>query len=47
MDPLAHLAVIWGAVFAAVVLAKMTRLTPVLYFLFVRQCTGKYRRSAG
>ena len=35
MDPLAHLAIIWAAVFAAVVLAKMTRLTPVLYFLFV------------
>jgi Kef-type K+ transport system membrane component KefB len=35
MDPLAHLAVIWAAVFAAVVMAKMTRLTPVLYFLFI------------
>jgi len=35
MDPLAHLAIIWAGVFAAVVLANMTRLTPVLYFLFV------------
>ncbi|MGI9271962.1 MAG: cation:proton antiporter [Woeseiaceae bacterium] len=35
MDPLAHLAIIWAGVFAAVVMAKLTRLTPVLYFLFV------------
>ena len=35
MDPLAHLAIIWAAVFGAVVLAKATRLTPVLYFLFL------------
>jgi len=35
MDPLAHLAIIWAGVFVAVVLAKTTRLTPVLYFLFV------------
>ncbi len=35
MDPLAHLAIIWAGVFAAVVMAKMTRLTPVLYFLFI------------
>lgn len=35
MDPLVHLAIIWAGVFAAVVLAKLTRLTPVLYFLFV------------
>ena len=35
MDPLAHLAIIWAGVFAAVVMAKMTRLTPVLFFLFV------------
>ncbi len=35
MDPLAHLAIIWAAVFAAVVMAKATRLTPVLYFLFM------------
>ncbi len=34
MDPLAHLAIIWTGVFAAVVMAKKTRLTPVLYFLF-------------
>ncbi len=35
MDPLVHLAIIWAAVFAAVVAAKWTRLTPVLYFLFI------------
>jgi Kef-type K+ transport system membrane component KefB len=35
MDPLSHLAIIWAAVFAAVVLAKRTRMTPVLYFLFM------------
>lgn len=35
MDPLVHLAIIWAAVFAAVVMAKKTRLTPVLYFLFL------------
>ena len=35
MDPLVHLAIIWAGVFAAVVLAKMTRLTPVLFFLFI------------
>jgi Kef-type K+ transport system membrane component KefB len=35
MNPLTHLAIIWAAVFVAVVMAKMTRLTPVLYFLFV------------
>ena len=35
MDPLVHLAVIWAAVFAAVVAAKATRLTPVLFFLFI------------
>ncbi len=35
MDPLAHLAVIWAGVFVAVVLAKLTRLTPVLFFLFI------------
>lgn len=35
MDPLVHLAIIWAGVFAAVVLAKLTRLTPVLFFLFV------------
>ena len=35
MDPLAHLAIIWAGVFVAVVMAKMTRLTPVLFFLFV------------
>jgi Kef-type K+ transport system membrane component KefB len=35
MDPLSHLAIIWAAVFGAVVLAKATRMTPVLYFLFL------------
>jgi Kef-type K+ transport system membrane component KefB len=35
MDPLVHLSIIWAAVFGAVVLAKITRLTPVLYFLFM------------
>ena len=35
MEPLVHLAIIWAAVFAAVVAAKRTRLTPVLYFLFI------------
>lgn len=35
MHPLVHLALIWAGVFAAVVAAKKTRLTPVLYFLFI------------
>lgn len=35
MDPLLHLAIIWVAVFVGVVAAKKTRLTPVLYFLFI------------
>ena len=35
MHPLAHLAIIWAAVFVAVVAAKKTRLTPVLFFLFM------------
>ena len=35
MEPLTHLAIIWAGVFAAVVMAKKTRMTPVLYFLFV------------
>ena len=35
MHPLTHLAIIWAAVFVAVVAAKKTRLTPVLFFLFV------------
>jgi Kef-type K+ transport system membrane component KefB len=34
MDPLVHLAIIWTAVFVAVVAAKKTRLTSVLFFLF-------------
>ena len=34
MHPLTHLAIIWAAVFVAVVAAKKTRLTPVLFFLF-------------
>lgn len=33
MHPLLHLAIIWAGVFVAVVAAKKTRLTPVLYFL--------------
>lgn len=32
MHPLAHLAIIWAAILVA---AKKTRLTPVLYFLFM------------
>jgi Kef-type K+ transport system membrane component KefB len=35
MNPLEHLAIIWAGVFFAVVAAKATRLTPVLYFLFI------------
>ena len=35
MHPLAHLALIWAGVFAAVVAAKKTRLTPVLFYLFI------------
>lgn len=35
MQPLGHLALIWLGVFAAVVAAKKTRLTPVLFFLFI------------
>lgn len=35
MHPLLHLAVIWAAVFVAVVAAKKTRLTAVLFFLFM------------
>ena len=35
MQPLSHLALIWLGVFAAVIAAKKTRLTPVLFFLFI------------
>ncbi len=35
MQPLVHLAIIWAGVFAAVVAAKKTRLTPVLFYLFI------------
>ncbi|MFQ6004536.1 MAG: cation:proton antiporter [Woeseia sp.] len=35
MHPLLHLAIIWAGVFAAVVAAKKTRLTPVLFYLFI------------
>lgn len=35
MHPLLHPAIIWAGVFFAVVAAKKTRLTPVLFFLFV------------
>ena len=35
MHPLVHLALIWTGVFAAAVAAKKTRLTPVLFYLFI------------
>ena len=35
MDALSDLALIWAAVYIAVVAARKTRLTPVLYFLFL------------
>ena len=35
VHPLTHLAIIWAAVFVAVVAAKKSRLTPVLFFLFM------------
>jgi Kef-type K+ transport system membrane component KefB len=35
MHPLTNLAIYWAAVFVAVVAAKKTRLTPVLFFLFM------------
>ena len=35
MHPLVHLALIWAGVFAAVVAANKTRLTPVLFYLFI------------
>ncbi len=35
MQPLAHLAIMWCGVFFAVYAARRTKLTPVLYFLFV------------
>ena len=35
MHPLAHFALIWAGVFAAAVAAKKTRLTPVLFYLFI------------
>ncbi|HBR69366.1 MAG TPA: cation:proton antiporter [Rhodospirillaceae bacterium] len=35
MDPLAQLAIMWTSVFFAAVLAHKTRLTPVLFFLFM------------
>jgi Kef-type K+ transport system membrane component KefB len=35
MHPLLHLALIWAGVFVAVVAAKKTRLTPVLFYLFI------------
>ena len=35
MHPLLHLAIIWAAVFVAVVAAKKTRLTAALFFLFM------------
>ena len=35
MHPLVHLAIIWTSVFVAVGAAKKSRLTPVLYFMFI------------
>lgn len=35
MHPLVHLSLIWTAVFVAIIAAKKTRLTPVLFFLFM------------
>ncbi len=35
MQALSQLAIIWAAVFVAVVAARATRLTPVLFFLFL------------
>lgn len=35
MDPLLHLAIMWCGVFFALFAARKTKLTPVLYFLFV------------
>ncbi|MGI9203686.1 MAG: cation:proton antiporter [Woeseiaceae bacterium] len=35
MHPLVHLSLIWAAVFVAIIAAKKTRLTPVLFFLFM------------
>jgi len=35
MHPLVHLALIWTGVFAAAVAAKKTRLTPVIFYLFI------------
>ncbi len=35
MHPLVHLALIWAGVFAAAVAANKTRLTPVLFYLFI------------
>jgi Kef-type K+ transport system membrane component KefB len=43
MGPLVHLAIIWAGVFFAVVAAKQTRLTPVLYFL----CIGSLLANIG
>lgn len=35
MAPLTHLAVIWFGVFVAILIARKTRFTPVLFFLFI------------
>jgi Kef-type K+ transport system membrane component KefB len=35
VDSLIHLAIIWPSVFVASVLAEKTRMTPVLFFLFM------------
>ena len=33
MESLTHLALVWGAVYVAFILARKTRLTPVLWYL--------------
>jgi len=35
LDPLVYLAIMWGGVFFAVYAARKTKLTPVLFFLFI------------
>ena len=50
MHPLEHLAIIWAAVFVAVVAACKTRPTPVLFFLFMgfaRVNIGMLPRESG
>ncbi len=33
MESLTHLAIVWAAVYAAFILARKTRLTPILWYL--------------